>query len=134
MVRLLSTVVLISGFSVQSHAADQPAKPMQKLGFATSGLIKTVTIEDKEDHTNATCVPYILPASHGTVDGFKCTHIASHNPLAKVGILEGDILMSVDGEEITQRNQMMALPERFEAKDYSEIHVLREGNVEILTQ
>ncbi len=89
-----------------------------------------------EVYSAANCVPLVVkgrnPASVGGVSGFRCTKIYPGSGFAKAGILDGDIIKSVDGKRLNSGPTGPRILEKIENSDYSQITIVREGREEIL--
>lgn len=91
---------------------------------------------EHEARTAANCAPLEVkgrnPASVGGVDGFKCTKILAGSGFYKAGIVDGDIVKSVDGKKINSLLVAGKLLRKIENADYSQIVIVRDGRESIL--
>jgi type II secretory pathway component PulC len=80
----------------------------------------------------SSCTPIAVPNSDGQSTGLKCFNVSSQSVFGKAGILEGDIVTSVDGQALTAPKSGEILYSKIKTRQYSEIHVIRNGQEIVL--
>ncbi|MGZ3722272.1 MAG: hypothetical protein ACXVA9_05045 [Bdellovibrionales bacterium] len=110
----------------------QTGKGMQKLGFKKMGPVTTNREESANGVTDARCVPSIKSGSQGEVEGFRCLTVGAGSTLHQAGIVDGDIVLALDGEKIVRPESMMNLYQKIKSNQYSEIVIRRNGQEETL--
>jgi membrane-associated protease RseP (regulator of RpoE activity) len=81
----------------------------------------------------ARCVPnFTKGRSPASVRGFKCTDIQAGTGLAKAGLMENDIILSVDGKKVNTPQAASKFIKKIEIAEYDKIVILRDGREEIL--
>lgn len=89
-----------------------------------------------EEGKAATCVPNYAtnrkPAAKPAVQGFKCTEIHPASGLAKAGLLNGDVILSVDGKKVNTPQAAAKFVKVIEYLEFDKVVVVRDGREEIL--
>jgi type II secretory pathway component PulC len=112
---------------------QQVSNPKQAMELYNEMKTRDTATAVRTDHTeNATCVPNIMPQTGGQVDGFRCFNMKPEDALTKAGVLNGDVIKSVDGEEITSPVEFNKLVLKVQARDYNEIQIVRNGQEQTL--
>jgi S1-C subfamily serine protease len=78
------------------------------------------------------CVPSFAKGSPNKMHGLKCIRVKPGSELARAGIVEGDIVMSIDGEILNSPSAAAILHSKAKTHQFSEIRVLRNGEETVL--
>lgn len=78
------------------------------------------------------CVPNYTGNAANRVHGFKCFGIGARGKLARAGLIDGDIILSVDGETLRTAVQAMDLISRIRDDQFVEVRISRDGHQEVL--
>jgi membrane-associated protease RseP (regulator of RpoE activity) len=112
------------------NSMENPADVLSRYNNAKrdgSGALK------EENPYVARCVPnFTKGRSPASVRGFKCTDIQAGTGLAKAGLMENDIILSVDGKKVNTPQAASKFIKKIEIAEYDKIVILRDGREEIL--
>ena len=75
-------------------------------------------------------VPNIVPGSGGKIDGFRFVSIQPDSIFSKLGFKPGDIIKSVNDEEVTSPTQAMEMYQSLKSSDQLNLSVTRDGRDE----
>lgn len=64
---------------------------------------------------------------NGSIVGFEVTYIKKPSPLAKLGLLIGDVIVKLNSEPLTSYSQALKVYNEIQAYDYLELTVMRNG-------
>ena len=123
-------------FGLMSAQKSVPAGDVKRDGntFSLNRTDVNSYIENLPDLLQqARAVPNIIPGSGGQVDGFRLVDIKPGSLYEKLGLQRGDIIKSVNGEEISSPAKAMELYQRLRSDSEISISIERGGNLETLT-
>ncbi len=126
--KIIFLTVIASAAMTMAEVA--PVRTADKPGFETV-KIRDAAAVGRGGGTER-CIPNVIPNSGGQIDGFKCFGIGNVGGLARAGLIEGDIVVSVDGEILRSPVQAMDLISRIQDDQFVEVRVSRNGQSEIL--
>jgi hypothetical protein len=82
------------------------------------------------------CTPQTIkgrnPANAGEINGYRCTKVLPGSGFAKAGILDGDIVKSIDGKKLDSMVTGPSHLRKIENAEYSQIVIVRDGREAIL--
>src|SRR5262249_36313748 len=77
--------------------------------------------------TQARAVPNLVPGGNGKIDGFRILDVVDNSLFTKLGIKNGDVIKSVDGEPVDSPAKAMELYNSLRSKNQVQLTMDRNG-------